>query len=72
MIEDLGEGGSKKGRQLSGLVATRRLEPPRGIWRHYAQQAVQLSINIQDLVIIMAADQEDPRSVRRLECDNDS
>jgi hypothetical protein len=63
----------RRGRQFPGLVATWRLEPSCGIWRRYAQQAVQLSVDIHDpVVIIMAADQEDPGSLRRLECDNDS
>ena len=53
MIKDFGEGSSKERRQVPGLVATWRLEPSRGVRRVHAEQAVQLGVNIHDLVVIV-------------------
>ena len=52
-IEDISERSSKERRQVPGLVATWQLEPSRGFWRVHARQAIQLSVNIHDLVVIV-------------------
>jgi len=56
-VKDPGEGTSKDRRQVLGLVATWWLEPSCGVRRVYAEQAVQLRVDIHDLVVIvMGAD----------------
>jgi hypothetical protein len=44
-----------------------------GVRRIYPQQAIQLSVDVQHLVVIIVpADQQDPCAQRRLDCDYDS
>jgi hypothetical protein len=71
LIKDVGYGGAQDGGQLLDLVAARGLAPSRCVRCFDAQQAVQLGVDVQDgILVVVGADQENPRSRRRLERDN--
>ena len=71
MVDELGDGRAENGRQVRALITARRLIPSGTVRRLHAEQPVQLGIDVQDRVlVIVAADQQDPGPLLSLERDD--